>query len=106
MDLGIALYADSMTQSLFEVWRTSFWMMHYGAESAKRTAIWSNSKSLIQYLVGGLALMRKSSNYKIYRRYKILHPGARIVESFPRVKRIPKPKSRPLVGAQARRNGN
>lgn len=33
-----------------EVHRTSFWMMHYGADSAKRTVVYSNSPSLIRWL--------------------------------------------------------
>ena len=37
--------------SCHEVWRNSFWMMHYGAASAKRTCVWSNCKALVHALV-------------------------------------------------------
>lgn len=34
-----------------EVWRHSFWMMHHGSKSPKRTCVWSNRRSMIEKLV-------------------------------------------------------
>ena len=41
---------------LAEVHRSSFWMMHYGAGSSKRTVMWSNAYRLVGGLARGSAL--------------------------------------------------
>ena len=37
-----------------EVWRQEFWMMHWGAECPKRTAVWSSDANIIHQLVSAL----------------------------------------------------
>ena len=40
-----------------EVYRQSFWMMHYGAGSPKRTTVWANTACIAELDVSALSLL-------------------------------------------------
>lgn len=52
-----------------KVWRVGFWMRKYGAKSAKRTRIWSNTPQIRRFMTGKLKLRKRDRRRTLAKTY-------------------------------------